>query len=255
MRKREKGRGRPWQKRERRGGRDLALIYGWHAVEAALENPARRIRRLLVTANGARRLEELGIKTVSPEIVRPEAIDRELPPDAVHQGILAEADPLLAPALDELPPAGIVLVLDQITDPHNFGAIVRSAAAFAVSAIVTTARHSPEATGALAKSASGGLEYVPLVLVQNLARTMGELKSRGFLLVGLDEAGEIDLAAAPLRLPLALVMGAEGKGLRVLTRETCDVLARLDLPGKIKSLNVSNAAAVALYVAARKTGA
>ena len=256
MRKREKGRGRPWPKRERRRGRELALIYGWHAVQAALENPARRIRRLLVTANGARRLEELGIKiAIAPEVVRPEEIDRELPPDAVHQGILAEADPLPAPALEELPAAGIVLVLDQITDPHNFGAIVRSAAAFAVSAIVTTARHSPEATGALAKSASGGLEYVPLVLVQNLARAMGELKSRGFLLVGLDESGAVDLAAAPLRHPLALVIGAEGKGLRALTRETCDLLARLDLPGRIKSLNVSNAAALALYVATRKSAA
>jgi 23S rRNA (guanosine2251-2'-O)-methyltransferase len=253
MRKREKGRGRPWQKRDRRRDTDLALIYGWHAVQAALENPARRIKRLLVTPNGARRLEELGIKpSVAPAIVRPEEIDRLLPPDAVHQGILAEADPLPAPALEDLPPDGIVLVLDQITDPHNFGAIVRSAAAFAVSAIVTTARHSPEATGVLAKSASGGLEHVPLVLVQNLARAMGELKARGFLLVGLDESAEVDLADLPLKAPLALAMGAEGKGLRALTRETCDLLARLDLPGKIKSLNVSNAAALALYVAARK---
>ena len=257
MRKREKGRGgRPWQKREKRDRRrddDLALIYGWHAVQAALENPARRIRRLLVTPNGVRRLEELGIKpSVAPSIVRPEEIDRLLPPDAVHQGVLAEADPLPAPALEELALDGIVLVLDQITDPHNFGAIVRSAAAFAVSAIVTTARHSPEATGVLAKSASGGLEYVPLVLVQNLARAMGDLKARGFLLVGLDETGTADLADLSLKAPLALVMGAEGKGLRALTRETCDCLARLDLPGKIKSLNVSNAAALALYVAARK---
>jgi len=228
MRKREKGRrGRPWQKREQRRDHDLALIYGWHAVQAALENPARRIRRLLVTPNGARRL------------------------DAVHQGVLAEADPLPAPALEDLALDGIVLILDQITDPHNFGAIVRSAAAFAVSAIVTTDRHSPETTGVLAKSASGGLEYVPLVLVQNLARAMNELKKRGFLLVGLDEAGTADLAEAPLKAPLALVMGAEGKGLRALTRDTCDLLARLDMPGKIKSLNVSNAAALALYIARR----
>ncbi|HXM30920.1 MAG TPA: 23S rRNA (guanosine(2251)-2'-O)-methyltransferase RlmB [Xanthobacteraceae bacterium] len=253
MRKREKGRGgRPWQKRERRHDHDLALIYGWHAVQAALENPARRIRRLLVTPNGARRIDELAIKlSVKPDIVRPEEIDRLLPPDAVHQGVLAEADPLPAPALEDLALDGIVLVLDQITDPHNFGAIVRSAAAFAVSAIVTTERHSPETTGVLAKSASGGLEYVPLVLVQNLARAMSELKARGFLLVGLDEAGNADLADASLRAPLALVMGAEGKGLRALTRESCDLLARLDMPGKIKSLNVSNAAALALYVARR----
>ncbi len=247
---------RPWVRRERRRERDPegpALIYGWHAVQAALENPNRKIRRILVTPNGARRLEELGLKPkVTPEIVRPDEIDRRLSPDAVHQGVLAEADALPAPELEDISPDGLVLVLDQITDPHNFGAITRSAAAFAVSAIVTTARHSPEATGVLAKSASGGLEHVPLVLVQNLARSLTDLKTRGFLLVGLDEEGSVDLSDAPLQAPLALVMGAEGKGLRQLTRETCDVLARLDMPGKIKSLNVSNAAALALYVAHRK---
>jgi 23S rRNA (guanosine2251-2'-O)-methyltransferase len=142
-------------------------------------------------------------------------------------------------------------VLDQITDPHNVGAILRSAAAFAVGAIVTTARHSPEATGVLAKSASGALELVPLVTVQNLARGMEDLRQRGFQLVGLDSGGETDLADLKLRAPLALVLGAEGKGLRQLTKTTCDQLARLDLPGEIKSLNVSNAAALALYVANR----
>jgi 23S rRNA (guanosine2251-2'-O)-methyltransferase len=168
---------------------------------------------------------------------------------------LAEAEPLIAPPIDEIP-EGVVLVLDQITDPHNVGAILRSAAAFAVSAIVLTARHSPEATGVLAKSASGALEYVPLVAVQNLARGLEALKSRGFLLVGLDSEGEDDLARLPLRAPLALVLGAEGKGLRQLTRATCDHLARLDLPGAISSLNVSNAAAISLYIAtARLRGA
>jgi 23S rRNA (guanosine2251-2'-O)-methyltransferase len=249
-------RNRPWERRERRRERDRdgpSLIYGWHAVQAALENPKRRIRRILVTPNGERRLHELGLKPkVKPEIVRPELIDRQLSPDAVHQGVLLEADPLPSPELEDMSLDGLVLVLDQITDPHNFGAITRSAAAFSVSAIVTTARHSPEATGVLAKSASGGLEYVPLVLVQNLARALADLKSRGFLLVGLDEEGETDLADAPLKAPLALIMGAEGKGLRQLTRETCDLLVRLDMPGTIKSLNVSNAAALALYVAHRK---
>jgi 23S rRNA (guanosine2251-2'-O)-methyltransferase len=129
------------------------------------------------------------------------------------------------------------------------GAILRTAAAFAVSAVVTTARHSPEATGVLAKSASGALEYVPMVTVQNLARALAELKERGYLTVGLDSSGDTGLAEAALRAPLALVLGAEGKGLRQLTRATCDVVARLDLPGKIKSLNVSNATALALYVA------
>jgi 23S rRNA (guanosine2251-2'-O)-methyltransferase len=166
----------------------------------------------------------------------------------VHNGLLAEADALDAPDLSELPAEGIVLVLDQITDPHNVGAILRSAAAFGVKALVTTARHSPEATGVLAKSASGALEYVPMVLVQNLARGLAALKEGGFLVVGLDSEGEADLAATALSSPLALVLGAEGKGLRQLTRETCDRAARLDLPGAIKSLNVSNAAALALYV-------
>ena len=152
-----------------------------------------------------------------------------------------------------MPAAGIVLVLDQITDPHNVGAILRSAAAFAVAAIVTTARHSPEATGVLAKSASGALEWVPIVTVQNLARSLAALKQRGFLVVGLDGDAPDDLAAINLPAPLALVLGAEGKGLRQLTKATCDRLARLDLPGAIKSLNVSNAAALSLYIAARAT--
>ena len=232
-----------------------AVLYGWHTVKAALENPARRIRRLMATENAARRLADDGVSLpVEPELVRPDVIDARLGPDAVHQGLLAEADPLPALTVDELTPGGIVLVLDQITDPHNVGAILRSAAAFAVGAIVTTARHSPEATGVLAKSASGALELVPLVSVQNLARGMEELRERGFLLVGLDSAGETDLADVTLRAPLALVLGAEGRGLRQLTKTTCDQIVRIDLPGAIKSLNVSNAAALALYVACRRLG-
>src|SRR5216683_4934153 len=200
-----------------------AILYGWHTVAAALANPQRQIRKLLLTENAARRLADDNIDTrVTPEIVRPSLIDQRLGPDAVHQGLLAEADPLPSPDIDTLAREGMVLVLDQITDPHNVGAIMRSAAAFAVKAIVTTARHSPEATGVLAKSASGALELVPLVTVQNLA--------------------------------LALVLGAEGKGLRQLTRETCSVVARLDMPGEIKSLNVSNAAVLALYIGATRLG-
>jgi 23S rRNA (guanosine2251-2'-O)-methyltransferase len=229
-----------------------ALLYGWHTVKAALENPARRIRHLLATENALRRLAEDGVSLpVKPELVRPDVIDARLGPDAVHQGLLAAADPLPVPSITELAAEGIVLVLDQITDPHNVGAILRSAAAFAVKAIITTARHSPEATGVLAKSASGALELVPLVLVQNLARGMEDLRQRGFLLVGLDSTGDSDLADLALRAPIALVLGAEGKGLRQLTRSTCDHLARIDLPGEIKSLNVSNAAALGLYVASR----
>ncbi len=226
------------------------VLYGWHTVTAALTNPARHIRRLLVTENALRRLADEGIALkLEPEVVRPDTLAARLTPDAVHQGLLAEAEPLPAPDIDTLAPAGIVLVLDQITDPHNVGAILRTAAAFAVAAIVTTARHSPEATGVLAKSASGALELVPIVIVQNLARALAELKARGFLVVGLDSEAESDLAATPLSPPIALVLGAEGKGLRQGTRAACERLARLDLPGAIKSLNVSNAAALALYIA------
>ena len=225
------------------------ILFGWHSVTSALSNPVRKVRKLLLTENAARRLAEEGFKIPAHEIVRPDEIARRLTPDSVHNGLLAEADPLAAPGIEALEPDGIVLVLDQITDPHNVGAILRSAAAFGVKALVTTARHSPEATGVLAKSASGALEFVPMILVQNLARGLAALKERGFLTVGLDsEAGE-DLNDVPMSAPLALVLGAEGKGLRQLTRETCDHLARLDLPGAIKSLNVSNAAALSLYVA------
>jgi 23S rRNA (guanosine2251-2'-O)-methyltransferase len=230
-----------------------AILYGWHTVKAALENPARRFHRLLATENAVRRLAEDGVALpLAPELVRPDVIDARLGPDAVHQGLLAEVDPLSPPPVDAVPAAGLVLVLDQVTDPHNVGAILRSAAAFAATAIVTTARHSPEATGVLAKAASGALELVPLVTVQNLARGMEALRQRDFLLVGLDGSGEADLAALALRDPVALVLGAEGKGLRQLTKATCDHVARIDLPGTIKSLNVSNAAALSLYVASRK---
>jgi 23S rRNA (guanosine2251-2'-O)-methyltransferase len=231
------------------------ILYGWHTVAAALANPQRHIRKLMLTENAARRLADDKIDTrVTPEIVRPALIDARLGPDAVHQGLLAEADPLPSPEIDELAQQGIVLVLDQITDPHNVGAIMRSAAAFAVKAIVTTARHSPEATGVLAKSASGALELVPLVTVQNLARALTEMNDQGFMTVGLDSQGSENLGTIALQQPLALVLGAEGKGLRQLTRETCSVVARLDTPGEIKSLNVSNAAVLALYIGASRLG-
>src|SRR5476649_514540 len=247
--------GRPaWRDREARAD-GPAILYGWHTVAAALNNPRRTIRKLLLTENAARRLADENIATsVTPEIVRPNLIDQRLGPDAVHQGLLAEADPLPSPDIETLAQDGIVLVLDQITDPHNVGAIMRSAAAFAVKAIVTTARHSPEATGVLAKSASGALELVPLVTVPNLARALNELNDQGFMTVGLDSEGTEALGAVTLRQPLALVLGAEGRGLRQLTRETCSAVARLDMPGAIKSLNVSNAAVLALYIGASRLG-
>ena len=229
-----------------------AVLYGWHTVTAALANPQRRIHRLLVTENALRRLSEERIELPKTlEVVRPDAIAARLTPDAVHQGLLAEAAPLPSPAIEDLAESGLVLMLDQITDPHNVGAILRTAAAFAVAAIVTTARHSPEATGVLAKSASGALELVPIVTVQNLARGIDTLKERGYSVVGLDSEAADELAAMALHPPLALVLGAEGKGLRQGTRAACDRLARLDLPGAIKSLNVSNAATLALYIASR----
>jgi 23S rRNA (guanosine2251-2'-O)-methyltransferase len=240
-----------------RGGVDAPVIlYGWHTVTAALTNPARRIRRLLATENAVRRLADEGIDTqrFALEVVRPQTLDALLTPDAVHQGLYAETDLLPSPDLADLVSCGIVLVLDQITDPHNVGAILRTAAAFTVAAVVTTARHSPEATGVLAKSASGALELVPVVSVQNLARALETLKERGFLVVGLDSAAAVDLSVVPLEAPLALVLGAEGKGLRQGTRATCQYLARLDLPGAIKSLNVSNAATLSLYIASRTVG-
>jgi 23S rRNA (guanosine2251-2'-O)-methyltransferase len=241
-----------WQDRAPDGA---AVLYGWHTVTMALQNPQRRIRKLILTENAARRLAEEKIATrVTPELVRPNEIDRLLTPDAVHQGLLAEADPLPSPDIETLAAEGMVLVLDQITDPHNVGAILRSAAAFAVKAIVTTARHSPEATGVLAKAASGALELVPLVTVQNLARALTRLNERGFMTVGLDSQGSANLSSMALTEPLALVLGAEGKGLRQLTRETCTAVARLDMPGEIKSLNVSNAAVLALYIGATKLG-
>ena len=254
----DKGRqsgGRPaWRDRES-GPDGPAILYGWHTVSAALANPQRNIRKLMLTENAARRLADDNIDTrVTAEIVRPALIDQRLGPDAVHQGLLAEADALPSPDIATLDQHGIVLVLDQITDPHNVGAILRSAAAFAVKAIVTTARHSPEATGVLAKSASGALELVPLVTVQNLARALNELNDQGFMTVGLDSQGSEDLGSMTLQQPLALVLGAEGKGLRQLTRETCSAVARLDMPGEIKSLNVSNAAVLALYIGASRLG-
>lgn len=250
-----KSAGRPaWRERDSYAD-GPAILYGWHTVTMALANPQRRIRKLTLTENAARRLADENIETrIAPEIVRPQEIDRLLSPDAVHQGLLAEADPLPSPDIETLKQEGMVLVLDQITDPHNVGAILRSAAAFAVKAIVTTARHSPEATGVLAKAASGALELVPVITVQNLARALTELNEIGFQTVGLDSEGSEDLSDVALREPLALVLGAEGKGLRQLTRETCSVVARLDMPGEIKSLNVSNAAVLSLYVGASRLG-
>ncbi len=245
--------GKPHRQQDRPGiepprhGR--VMLYGVHAVHEALRNPKRRIHRILAGENALQRLQDAGIAPGKAEIlhVRPEELDRALGPDAVHQGIAIEAEPLPSPALEDLAPEGVVIVLDQVTDPHNVGAILRTAAAFAAKALVLTERHSPGATGVLAKAASGGLEHCPIIHVGNLAQALVKLGDLGFLRIGLDSEGPADLRDLAPEPPVALVLGAEGKGLRRLTRERCDALARLDMPGAIRSLNVSNAAALALF--------
>jgi len=233
--------------------KDMVLIFGYHSVREALRSRRRKNIRLIVTDSAAERLApEIAQSKVEVRIVSNEEILARVPRDAVHQGMLLEARPLEDMDLSELSGKGIVLVLDQVTDPHNVGAIVRTAAAFNVEAIVTTERHSPEMTGILAKSASGGLEHVAIASVVNLARALNELGDMGYQRVGLDSEGPQDLAQTVLSRPVALVLGAEGKGLRRLSRENCDVLARLDMPGAIKSLNVSNACAVALSIVHQK---
>src|SRR5262245_45276653 len=229
-------------------------IFGIHAVEAALGNPRRAIRRLYLTDNAERRLQAaLASRQMPHERVLPKDLDRRLGPDTVHQGALAEAEPLPEPTPQELAEGAAgrpLLVLDQVTDPHNVGAILRSAAVLGAGGLVMTRRHSPPLDGALAKSASGALEHVPVGLVQNLARAIAELKELGFTALGLDgEAPErLEETAWPERV--ALVLGAEGKGLRQLTRESCDRLARIATDGPFASLNVSNVAAIALHWAA-----
>jgi 23S rRNA (guanosine2251-2'-O)-methyltransferase len=225
----------------------VSRIYGFHSVAAALKAPRRELIRLYATPAAAERLSaEIVARGLETRIMSLEQISARAPREAVHQGLLLEARPLAPIDVAELPATGLVLVLDQITDPHNVGAILRTAAAFAVDALVTTERHSPEFAGALAKSASGGLEHVPICSATNLARALGEMGDMGYWRIGLDSDAPVRLIDETLSRPLALVLGAEGKGLRRLTRERCDRLVRLDLPGAIKSLNVSNACAVAL---------
>ena len=234
----------------------LVRLYGLHTVRAALDNPRRKIRRMLVTRNAQERLEiaDLAALPFPSEMVEPRAIDKVTGSDAVHQGVLIEAEPLKPKRLSELTGTPLVIVLDQVTDPHNVGAIMRSAVAFGAGALITTSRHSPQESGVLAKSASGALEHIDLIEVRNLAEALGELHDAGFQTLGLDSDGPAELEKSFSGERLALVLGAEGKGLRQKTRETVTTLARLDMPGAIRSLNVSNAAAIALYAARRWLG-
>jgi 23S rRNA (guanosine2251-2'-O)-methyltransferase len=229
----------------------LVRLYGLHTVRAALDNPRRKIRKMLVTRNAAERLEiaDLAALPFKAELVEPRDIDKITGSDAVHQGVLIEAEPLKPKRLDALGDAKLVLVLDQVTDPHNVGAILRSAVAFGAGALITTARHSPQESGVLAKSASGALEHIDQIEVKNLADALGQLHEAGFRTIGLDSDGPAELEKSFAGEKIALVLGAEGKGLRQKTRETVTTLARLDMPGAIRSLNVSNAAAISLYAA------
>lgn len=225
-------------------------LYGLHTVRAALDNPRRSKTELLATPNGLNRLKEGGdIGKVRVRETTPKELDRLLGGEAVHQGVALEVDPVSRFGLDDIDPLTLVVVLDQVTDPHNVGAILRTACAFGADAVITTARHSPRETGVMAKSASGALDFLPMIEVTNLGNTLETLKARGMLVLGFDSE-----APAPLRprsgdTPLAIVLGAEGKGLRQRTRELCDEMVRLDMSGPIKSLNVSNAAAIALFAA------
>lgn len=231
----------------------LVHLYGLHTVRAALDNPQRKIRRLLVTRNAAERLGlgDLGAFSFAATLAEPREIERLTGPEAVHQGVLAEAEPLRPKPLAALADTPLLVVLDQVTDPHNVGAILRSAVAFGAGAMITTARHSPTESGVLAKAASGALEHIDHIEVRNLAEALAQLHEAGFQTVGLDSDGPALLEESLEGNRIALVLGAEGKGLRQKTRETVSTLARLDMPGEIRSLNVSNAAAVALYAARR----
>jgi 23S rRNA (guanosine2251-2'-O)-methyltransferase len=225
-------------------------IYGIHPVLAALANPRREIRRIVATRNAVTRLTEAGATfPLPPEDTTPRLLDKLLGGDAVHQGIAIEVTPLPPLSLDALADASLIVVLDQVTDPHNVGAIVRSAAAFGADAVVVTGRHAPVETGVLAKAASGALDTIAWIEVRNLASALADVGAMGFTRIGLDSEADAPLESALTGSRIALVLGAEGKGLRRLTRETCDRLARLSVPGAIASLNVSNAAVLALYLA------
>jgi 23S rRNA (guanosine2251-2'-O)-methyltransferase len=225
----------------------------------------RRCHRLVITTHARDALGSQLAQAIAaadgrrppPEIAAREAVERLLPAGAVHQGIALLADPLPAVAVEDIVERAnalaeaLLVILDQATDPHNVGAVLRSAAAFGASAVIVPDRRAPDITGALAKAASGALETVPLVRVTNLARAMELLKASGFWCVGLDPEAEQTLAETRLAGKIALVLGAEGEGMRRLTRETCDLLVRIPMATGIGSLNVSNAAAIALYELAR----
>jgi 23S rRNA (guanosine2251-2'-O)-methyltransferase len=232
-------------------------LHGQHAVLAALRNPERDCHRLLATETALPGVEAVARERgLAVETVGPERLAQILPPDTPHQGLALSVEPLPERSLDELgrDPAApsLVLALDQVSDPRNLGAILRTAAALGVEGIVLPQRRSAELNGACAKAASGALDLLPIVEVVNLARALGELKERGYWLVGLDAAGERTLEELDLPPRVVLVLGSEGEGLRRLVADGCDFLAQLEIDPRMESLNVSVAAGIALYLLARR---
>ena len=238
-----------------RASSGMVRLWGRHAVEAALKNPDRHHRKLWATREGVDSLDGELPTDFSVEWAQPADLARLVARDAPHQGLVLECEPLdyvfLADVLDG-DPARPVLVLDQVTDPHNVGAIMRSALAFNACAIVTQDRHAPPESGTLAKSASGALETLPWVRVVNLARALEEIAEAGYWRLGLDGEAEATLAEALPAGPVALVLGAEGDGMRHNIVQHCDAVAKLPISSEMESLNVSNAAAIALYAVATR---
>lgn len=248
------------EEEQKRASRLRIALFGLHAVEAALLNPVRHIRAVYVTEAAEENAYKFvdaaraaGLDRPEPVVVNAEVFERALPKGTVHQGIGLDCAPLEETFLPDLINRAetrgnsVVVLLDQVTDPHNLGAILRSACAFGADGVIVQTRHAPEITGSVAKTASGALEHIPVLYETNLARTIDTLKEAGFFALALDERGEKTLAEAPKFQKTLLVLGAEGPGLRPLVREKCDVLLRLPTSGKLSSLNVSNAAAIALY--------
>lgn len=248
------------ERARRAEAKETVWLFGLHAVRDALVNPAREKLRLVVTKNAADKLAEaIAASGMEPEIADPRKFDVPIDENSVHQGAAMEVKPLNWGRLADVAVAGeglpLVVLLDRVTDPHNVGAVLRSAEVFGARAVIAPRHHSAPETGALAKTASGALERQPYLRVTNLAEAMEELKEAGYTLIGLDGDGTVTLDAAldaTGTRPVALVLGAEGPGLREKTRETCDVIARIPFSGGFGSLNVSNAAAVGLYAAARR---
>lgn len=223
-------------------------LWGTHACLAALHNPKRKYHRLLVTQSTYKDLE-LAKENLKAEILEAGTLSRLLPEGAVHQGIAIEAAPLVEPSKKMLTQAdsGVIVVLDQVTDPHNVGAILRTAKALGALGVIMTERNAPPLGGALAKAASGALDLLPVWKVTNLSRALDELKEAGFWAVGLDEHASKSLSKADLPEKIALIMGAEGEGMRRLTQEKCDFLTKLPTDPDFSTLNVSVATGIALY--------